>query len=273
MSRKTLLMATVLIGALLSTMVGGTPAQGQQGGILGRVLQTGTIRIATIVGNPPYSSITSSGEPEGYDVDIGKMIAQSLQVKPQFIQTDHPGRIASLSSGKADITIADLTRNVDRARTIAFTDPYVLVGGQWLTLSKRGDLNVIADMNNPKVKTGVPRGGISAQWVPANAPKGTLVLFDNEVDAALALKSGQIDALALDNLYNADQIKKFPGVFKVISGPLLSREEIAIGLPMGDFDWWRVINLWVQQFNASGDNARLFKKWFGYEMPRIQAAY
>ena len=29
----------------------------------------------------------------------------------------------------------------------------------------------------------------------------------------------------------------------------------------------RILNAWVRQFNASGENAALFKKWFGYEMP------
>jgi polar amino acid transport system substrate-binding protein len=44
------------------------------------VLSRGTIRIAVIGGNPPYSNITVSGEPEGYDIDIGKKIAAALNV-------------------------------------------------------------------------------------------------------------------------------------------------------------------------------------------------
>ena len=60
----------------------------------------------------------------------------------------------------------------------------------------------------------------------------------------------------------------FFDTYKVIPGDF-SHEDIAIGLPGGDFDWWRVLNTWVKQFNASGDNARLFKHWFGYEMPPL----
>jgi polar amino acid transport system substrate-binding protein len=64
---------------------------------------------------------------------------------------------------------------------------------------------------------------------------------------------------------NSDKYKIIPGLY--------SYEEIAIGLPAGDFDWWRVMNAWVGQFNASGDNARLFKKWFGYDLPPIHTQY
>ena len=27
------------------------------------------------------------------------------------------------------------------------------------------------------------------------------------------------------------------------------------------------MNEWVHQFNVQGDNAKLFKKWFGYDLP------
>ena len=53
----------------------------------------------------------------------------------------------------------------------------------------------------------------------------------------------------------------------------IARAEIAIGLPAGDPDWARLLNLWVEQFNASGANAALFKTWFGFDQPAIQAKY
>src|SRR5262245_37047492 len=90
-----------------------TPSHAQQAGILGDVTQRGTVRIAIIGGNPPYSKLNPSGEPEGYDIDIGKMIAAALKVKPEFIITDIPGRIVSLQTRKADLTIADFTKTVE----------------------------------------------------------------------------------------------------------------------------------------------------------------
>ena len=44
-------------------------------------------------------------------------------------------------------------------------------------------------------------------------------------------------------------------------------------MPAGDPDWLRIVNLWVEQFNASGDNAKLFKQWFGYDQPQLQVVY
>ena len=108
--------------------------------------------------------------------------------------------------------------------------------------------------------------------MPLAAPNASIARFNNEADILAALNSGQVDVMSQDNLYNAELMKNHPGEYKVLPG-LFSHEEIAIGLPAGDFDWWRVVNTWVEQFNASGDNGRLFKQWFGYDLPPIQTQY
>ena len=238
-----------------------------QAGILDDVLSRGTIRIAVIGGNPPYSAIAASGDPEGYDIDIGKKIAEALKVKPEFIVTDVPGRVTSLQTHKADITIADFTNNVQRATVIAFTDSYIIAKQQFVTKAD-SKLNSIADVNDASLKVGITRGGTVEQNVPLAAPNVQILRFNTVSDQLSALDSGQVDVMAQDNLYNAQLLKDHPGAYKVIPGDF-SHEDIAIGLPAGDFDWWRVLNTWVDQFNASGDNARLFKQWFGYDMPPL----
>ena len=48
-----------------------------------------------------------------------------------------------------------------------------------------------------------------------------------------------------------------------------SYEEISIGVPTGDVDWLRIVDTFVRQLTGSGESARLFKKYFGYEMPPL----
>jgi polar amino acid transport system substrate-binding protein len=232
------------------------------------VLSRGTIRIAVIGGNPPYSNITVSGEPEGYDIDIGKKIAAALNVKPEFIVTDVPGRVTSLQTKKADITIADFTNNVQRATVIAFTHSYIVAKQQFVTKADNAAVNTIADVNKAGIHVGITRGGTVEQNVPLAAPNAEIMRFNTVSDQLSALDSGQVEVMAQDNLYNAQLLKDHPGAYKLIPGDF-SHEDIAIGLPAGEFDWLRVLDTFVDQFNASGDNARLFKKWFGYDMPPL----
>jgi len=39
---------------------------------------------------PPYSKVTPSGDPEGYDIDIAKRLAEALKVKPEFVVHRYP---------------------------------------------------------------------------------------------------------------------------------------------------------------------------------------
>jgi polar amino acid transport system substrate-binding protein len=152
--------------------------------------------------------------------------------------------------------------------TIAFSDPYLIVPGRVLVKSS-SPLKKIEEINDPKYKLALNRGGNSEPIIAVKYPKVQRMLFNANADGLNALMSGQVDAMGQDAFYHTEQIAKHPGQLRMLEGQY-SRQEDAIGLPAGDPDWLRVINLWLEQFNASGDNKLLFKKWFGFDQPKLQ---
>jgi polar amino acid transport system substrate-binding protein len=260
-----------LAGAALAFAATFAAPSAQAQSILQQVLSRGTVRIAVLGSLPPFSQMTPSGQPEGYDVDIANALAAALKVKAELIVTDIPTRVTGLQTHKFDLTIADFTRNVERSTTIAFTDPYLVTAPKAL-VPIDSPAKVLSDLNDAKYKIAIDRGGTAEVLVPAILPKAQVVRFNTEADEFAALMNGQADAMCEDTLYNQRQIHDHPGKLRETEG-VFSRAEIAIGLPAGDFDWYRVVNLWVQQFNASGANAALFHKWFGFDLPKIQAQY
>lgn len=270
------LMRRRLLGAIAFGVIAGgfalsSAAEAQQQSILSDVLKRGVLRVATIGGNPPYSSLGPDGKPVGYDIDIANMLAEQLKVKIEYTIVDSPGRITALQTRRADVTFANFTANVERSKVIAFTDPYVVVGSIYMVLAN-SPIQSVEQLNDPKYKIGFARGGTAEGISTSTAPKAQKVRFDAVGDAFLALQSGQVDTHLQDSLQNADYLAKNPGKFRNLPGNW-SYEEISIGLPAGDFDWWRVLNVFVKNFNASGDNARLFKKWFNYDLPPIQQKF
>ncbi len=268
--RRTALRLALAATAVLAIGVGGAAAQAPS--LLQQIISRGTIRIAVLPSLPPYSRVTPSGEPEGYDIDVARRLADALKVKPEFVVTDIPGRVTSLQTHKVDVTIADFTRNVERSLTIAFTDPYLVTqmrmlvpdGAKWKSIADMGD--------GDGIKVAISRGGTAERAVPAAVPKATLVRFNTQADEMSALLSGQADAMAEDDFYNTQAVKDRPGKLRQLDGTL-ARAELAIGLPTGDYDLLRVLNLFVEQLNASGDNARMFKHWFGFDQPAIEAHF
>jgi len=240
--------------------------------LLQQIISRGTIRIAVLPSLPPYSKVLPSGEPEGYDIDIAKRLADALKVKPEFVVTDIPGRITALQTHKVDVTIADFTRNVERSLTIAFTNPYLVTSMRMLVPVEMKAKSIAELGDGAGLRVAISRGGTAEKAVPAALPKATLVRFNTQADEMSALLNGQADAMAEDDFYNTQAIKDRPGKLRQLDGSL-ARAEIGIGLPAGEPDFLRVLNLFVDQFNASGDNARLFKTWFGFAQPAIQVAF
>ncbi len=87
---------TLLCGLAAALILGTAPVSAQSPSLLQQIVSRGTIRIAVLPSLPPYSRVTPGGEPEGYDVDIAKRLADALKVKPEFVVTDIPGRVTSL---------------------------------------------------------------------------------------------------------------------------------------------------------------------------------
>jgi ABC-type amino acid transport substrate-binding protein len=261
-SRLKAFLATLGLWAAL-----GLPATANaQSGITADVMQRGVLRVAIAGGNAPYSSIDTNGEAVGYDVEIAKAFAASLKLKPEFIVVDSPGRITALQGGQADVAVANFTYTPERSTAVAFTEPYLIVGVSFLVPAD-SPIQSVEELNAAGMKISSPRGATSADTAASVAPNAELVLFESVNDSFLAMKSGQADAQASENIYAANVVATDSSV-RILPGTY-SYEEIAIGVPAGDFDWWRIVNSWVHQFNHSGENARVFKETIGSEMPPL----
>jgi polar amino acid transport system substrate-binding protein len=260
-------LALMLVLPIILVCLDAPTASAQSSKILANIEKTGVIRIATIAGDPPYSAIKPDGTPEGFDIAIGQMLAAALKVKPQWIIVDVPGRVTALQTGKADVTIADFTDTIERSTAVAFTRPYLIIGSNYI-VKKNSPLQSIEQVNKPGIKIAVPRGGTAEDIAAKVTPKATVVRFNTVDDAFLAVQSGQADVQIIDSLQDAAIMKKSGGEFRNLPGNW-SYEEISIGLPAGDFDWFRIVDTFVRQLVGSGDDARLFQTYFGYPMPSL----
>lgn len=217
------LLAQTGLGLAASLALHPGTAQAQESQIIADMRKRGTIRIATLAGNPPYSTFKADGTPGGYDIEIGQLLATALKVKPEWIAVDAPGRITALQSGKADASIANFTDTIERSISVAFTRPYIVVGSVFM-VSRAAALQTVEQVNLPGIKIASLRGGTSDDVAAKITPNATLVQFATVTEAFQALRAG-------------------------------------------DVDWLRIVDTFVRQLVNSGENAQLFKKYFGYDIP------
>ena len=94
---------------------------------IGAITKQGYIVIAMLgTDNAPFFSV-ENGQLVGVDVDLAKSIAAAMGVQPRFDRSakSFDDVIEMVRSGRADIGVSKLSRTGERAKIIAFSNPYV----------------------------------------------------------------------------------------------------------------------------------------------------
>lgn len=243
-----------------------SPAASDSGGggngggtVMADVLQRGTLRVADCLSFAPFGFTDESGKPQGYDVDIADQMAKELGVNVEIVDTTSANRIPNLQTSKVDVVICNFTRTGERAKEIEFTDPYV-VATQSLLVKKGSGIASVADMTGKTVAT--VKGSTNGQAVTTANPEAKVQEFDSASAAILAVQQGQADAMVEDSNYLAYQAKLDPSL-EVTADKLVPLEYNAFGVKQGEQIWLNWLNQFLFRLNVSGQNAELYKKWFG----------
>lgn len=247
------------------TAVAGCSAAGAAGGTssatgsLQQVQQRGVLKVGDCLSFAPFGFYNQGGQPAGYDVDIAKEMASDLGVKLQMVDVTADARIPDLQTGKVDVVICNFTENTERAKQIAFTNPYV-VAGEALLVKKSSGIHSIADLSGKTVAT--VKGSTDSQLVSQLNPRAKVQEYDTSAAGVLAVQQGQADAMVEDSNFEAYQAKINPAL-TVTHGSLVPLEYNGFGVKQGDQVWLNWLNQFLFQLNTSGDNTMLYKKWFG----------
>jgi polar amino acid transport system substrate-binding protein len=257
------LIGACLVSLAVAACASSSPTTSQS--ILQKVLSSKTLIVGTEATDPPYGSLGSTGQLQGYDIDLANLLAKDLGVKVQFTVLDFAGRVTALQTGKVDVTIADFTPSLARAQVVAFSDPYSVDGIEMLTRTK-DNIQSFADLNKSGIKIGIPRGVPIAATLPGIFPKAQIVTFAAEGDTVTALNSGDVQGIAINTPNIGTLIKATPGFYKVV-GTSLSQDLDSIGLKQGDFAWLLYLNTFIRQINEDGTNLALWTKYIGGPPP------
>ncbi len=138
--RRFLPVAAVVLFVVICIAVFSTPSIGQQqkGLISGKT----TLTIGLNASYPPFAD-WSSGAPKGLDVQLAKMLAQSVGLDPEkdvtFVPVKPDEAAKAVSEGKIDVAIAALSLTPDRLRLAASSNLFYLAQrlrvGKYLRIS------------------------------------------------------------------------------------------------------------------------------------------
>jgi len=228
---------------------------------LDRIIAAGKIRIGLSLNGAPIGFRDDTGTPMGYDVDWATKMAEILGVKLEVVDVDGETRIPALTSGRVDVIFANITGNLERAKTIDFSIPYLKSGIKMITPAD-STYKTIADLNDPSIKVVVGRGTTGEDLVLKGAPKATLIYVPNFTDQILQLQQGKADA-AFEDSTIVDYAAKNSAGKLVAQEKQYTSDPICVGMPKGDLEFVRWVDMFVSWQITQGFQADTYQKWWG----------
>jgi glutamate transport system substrate-binding protein len=264
------LAGTVLVLTLAAAACGGDDEGGDGGQVnegasfaegttMARLKEAGTVTVGTKFDQPLFGLKNLEGNPEGFDVEIAKLIAGEMGIaadKVKFIEAVSANREPFIQQGKVDFVVATYTINDKRKEVVDFAGPYY-EAGQDIMVAKGNPEGIGGPDDLAGKKVCSVTGSTPAENIRENYPEADLTEFDVYSKCAEALKNGQVQAVTTDNVILLGLISQDEESFELVGEPF-TKEPYGVGLKKGDTEFRNFINDTLQK---AYDDGRWLAAW------------
>jgi glutamate transport system substrate-binding protein len=273
-----LALALLVLGALTFAACGDdddegtdTAQQGQAqqfpaGSTMAELQDAGEITIGVKYDVPPFGlNNPQTGEVEGFDVDLGKYIAEQLGVEATFREATSDNRIPLLVDGTIDLILSTMTITQERDLEIDFSRPYYVANGDVL-VPQDSDIRTLEDLGGQRVCTAL--GSTYAETIRAEAPNADLRLVDLYSECFDQIQTGAVDAVSTDDVILTGMVVQDDSL--EILGLEYTTEPYGAGIQEGDTQFKQFVDETITQFIDDGSWQETYDEWVGQYIPEGQ---
>lgn len=212
----------------------------EAGSTMAALNEAGAITIGTKFDQPLFGLAGPDGEPVGFDVEIGKIIAAELGIAPDgitWIETVSANREPFIQNGEVDIVVATYTINDTRKEVISFAGPYYEAGQDILVSA--GNPEGIEGPEDLADKVVCTVTGSTSEVNIREYETADVLTTDQYSSCLEPLRTGAAQAVTTDNVILAGLADQSEGEFEVVGNPFTA-EPYGIGLGLEDTvfrDW------------------------------------
>ena len=235
-------------------------------------IEEGKLIMATNAQFPPYE-LVSDGEGfngtgfEGIDVEIASAIADKLGLELQIDDMDFDSALVAVQNDAADVVLAGLSYSEERDEVLDFTDSYA-TGVQVVIVPEDSAITSVDDLlaEGASHSIGVQQGTTGDIYATSDieeAGLGTVERFKTGTDAVLALTTGKIDCVIIDNEPAKNFVAANEGL-KILD-TAYAQEDYAIGVAKGNTELLNAINGALEELKADGALQAIVDKYINAE--------
>jgi cystine transport system substrate-binding protein len=247
-------------------LLAGAALGAQAADLLATVKARGAIKVALEGTYPPFNyKDQKTGELAGFDVDVAKLLAAKLGVKPEFVTSEWSSILAGLASSKYDVIVSQVTVNPKREQAFDFSQPYEYSMPQLVVRKdEKAQYASLADLKGKRL--GVGQGSVyelQAKAVPGIEVRSYPAAPENLRD----LSVGRIDAALNDSLMTAYLIKTSD--LPIRAGAKVGNvERVAVAFKKGSPQFKAAVDKALADATADGSLKAISLKWFGIDVSK-----
>jgi len=224
------------------------------------ILDEGEIAVGIALGGEPIGFRDDRHEPNGYDVDMARRLAQRLGVELEIVEVTGANRVPMLVTGQIDVIIANLTATLDRAKAIDFSMPYLRTGIK-LLIQRDAPISGMADLDGRRVVVG--RGSTGEVLLKRLAPTAQLVYVDSYApEGILLMRQGRADAAIEDATLIDYTARLYPDQLTSLDETHTS-DAICFGVRKGEPGFLRWLDMFISEYVRTGEYEESYRKWWG----------
>ena len=233
---------------------------------MGEIQAAGEMNIGVKFDVPPFGfNNPQSGEVEGFDVDLGRYIADRLGVEPAYREATSDNRIPLLVDGTIDLILSTMTITEERDLEIDFSEPYYVANGDVL-VPEGSDIQSIDDLDGRKVCTAL--GSTYQETIKQEAPGADLKLIDRYSECLELIQTDAVDAISTDNVILTGMVIQDDSLG--LLGLNYTTEPYGAGLPDGDAEFKAFVDETIAEFIDDGTWEANYESWVGQYLAEDQ---
>jgi len=247
-----------------------------------RMIKRGSIVIGMQQNYEPFQIASPRAGFPGIDPELAMLLGEALNLKVEFRFALIPELIRQTQIGDVDVALGGISSSIERARQVAFSDPYVVTTPAGLMAKKslpREPESVefprlrIRGLSGLKVLNGLTLGAHARTTTEQLLREGKdfqkhhVLAFENRPDALRALWEGKIDVLVADRVYlkalilrNPEMLSRFQPLFDSYR-----EDHLCMTLPQGDPEFVQYINFFIKELKRTGQLSALMQKYIESE--------
>lgn len=251
----TLLLALLLVGC-------SSASKEVVGGDLNNIKDRGYILVAMEGTWAPWTYHDESDKLVGFDVEVGKYVADYLGLDVQYVEGEWDGLLAGVEAGRYDMMINGCDVTEERAQSYDFSDAYAYDRIAVITSKDNNDINSLDDLNGKTTAN-----TISSTYAAIAREYGATVNgVDDLNETFMLLSTGRIDATLNAEMSYDDYMKENPDANFKIACYYDNSPAVAIAMKKGSSELVAKVNEAIATARNDGTLSELSIKYFGKDI-------